>query len=85
MDGRACRAMSDDVGAISITDLKAFARTRLTTCPVLRQMILDEKELLKQDDFLAKTSVWLRILDHEQAATLSRSVTPAKDRPVVRK
>jgi hypothetical protein len=48
-------------------------------------MILDEKELLKQDDFLAKTSVWLRILDHEQAATLSRSVTPAKDRPVVRK
>ena len=51
---------------VSIKRLKEFALERLPADSVLRDLILGEDDDIQPEDYCVKTSVWLKLLDHER-------------------
>jgi hypothetical protein len=50
---------------INIRPLKQFAYEGLNASPLLRDILLSEKEKLSVSEFLAKMDVWLKVLHSE--------------------
>ena len=48
---------------IGIAGLKVYALKELDGMPVLRTLILSEKDLLSSEEFLAKMEVWLKLFE----------------------
>jgi len=52
-------------GLVSLAALKAYAASGLSARPMLRRVILSEREYLTPEEYLAKMETWLRLLDSE--------------------
>jgi hypothetical protein len=52
--------------AVNITRLKSFVIQRLSPLSPLREVLLQEKDEIPPSDFLARLSVWLALLRHEE-------------------
>jgi len=52
-------------GFVSLATLKAYAAGKLQAKPMLRRVILSEREYLTPEEYLAKMETWLRLLDSE--------------------
>ena len=50
---------------VSLAALKAYAASGLSARPMLRRVILLEREYLTPEEYLAKMETWLRLLDSE--------------------
>ena len=50
---------------INIRSLKNFAFEKLPKSSILRELLLDEKEELWMEEFLAKLDLWLKLLRME--------------------
>jgi hypothetical protein len=48
---------------LNIRHLKAFAQANLSGA--LKEILLEEKDELAPEEFLAKLEIWLRLLDRE--------------------
>ena len=59
-------AVSKD--CLIIRGLKRFAVEKLSSKPLLREIILSEKDQLEPSDFLAKMQVWLKLFSSEARA-----------------
>jgi hypothetical protein len=53
---------------LNMRDLKRFAGEKLSSKPLLREIILSEKDQLEPSEFLAKMEVWLRLFSSEARA-----------------
>jgi hypothetical protein len=45
---------------------KAWASRELRSKPILRDIILNEKDILTAEEFFAKSEIWLHILELEK-------------------
>ena len=52
-------------GLVSLAALKAYAAGKLQAKPMLRRVILSERDYLTPEEYLAKMETWLRLLDSE--------------------
>jgi len=50
---------------VSLASLKAYANRELKTKPMLRSVILSERDYVTPEEYLAKMETWLRLLDSE--------------------
>ena len=57
------RARADE--SLELARLKSFASRELRSKPILRSLLLYEKDRLAPEEFLAKMEIWLRLLDFE--------------------
>ena len=48
---------------IEMAGLKVYALKELDRMPVLRALILSEKDLLSSEEFLAKMEVWIKLFE----------------------
>jgi len=54
---------------VAIKKLKAFVYNKFPVDSPLRNLILDETDLLDPYEFLYASSVWLKLLDKDRAVT----------------
>jgi hypothetical protein len=52
-------------GLVSLAALKAYAASGLSARPMLRRVILSERDYMTPEEYLAKMETWLRLLDSE--------------------
>ena len=75
--------MSED-GQVDIEPVKTFARRRLSGCKFLRELILQEPDLLDRREFVTKVLTWLRLLEKEVVDTDSTGARMFQNRFVTR-
>ena len=51
--------------SVDLKPLKRFAKSNLSACPILRQLLLEEQDNVYVEDFLWKSQMWLKILELE--------------------
>lgn len=71
-------------GNVSVRLLKAFAASQFRDYPLMRQLILQEPDLISREEFLIKFKIWMWLLTQEKERTGSREFAVPDNRPVVR-
>ena len=51
---------------VDIRTLKEFVRKKFSPSSVVRRIILQEKDIISINSFVAKSEIWLRLVDEEQ-------------------
>lgn len=52
-------------GFVSLVALKIYASNRLQAWPMLRRVIMSERDYVTPEEYLAKMDTWLRLLNYE--------------------
>lgn len=50
---------------VSVLVLKRWVNRNLSQCPLLRDVILDEPDVMDPDEFLTKSKLWLALFEKE--------------------